>query len=392
MTRVAKIARKTEYFPIICEIKETNDEKYQIGGYLNYIGNIDFGDDRTMKGAFDLTLRDSFARKSAQSLDFLWPYLWNHDYNILPPGGIYDADEDKKGLYTKVQFNPETQLGRELYSSFKIGTMKKQSMGYKTIKYEYVKEGGRTIRNLIEVAVVEGSAVVFPMNDLAAVDTVKSTRRYFVMPGQKPVSNVHTTIRLDGQDLARLTPGQKPATKDFNATYQERMQEDWLDDLWNLWYSLKSEIVNAFRIGDQPVEDCQAALDQFSQAMLAYVQQGVDLGMVEALQPDDDDCGNGSYGWMSGIPERDAKAGRILSQENHALLTKAVKGIEGHTKEIKSLLTAAQQQGYPAMGAPAPVPQGKQEDGPGDDAVSTHLGELLAGLQLASLGRQLKTK
>lgn len=189
----------------------------------------------------------------------------------------------------------------------------------------------------------------------------------------------------------QLKPG-RPAQKDFNATYQERMQDDWLDDLWNLWYSLKSEIVNAFRIGDQPVEDCQAALDQFSQAMLAYVQQGVDLGMVEALQPDDDDNGN-NYGWMSGNPELDAKAGRILSAENHAILTKAVKGIEGHTKEIKSLLTAAQQQGYPqAMGAPAPVPQGKQEDGPADDAVSTHLGELLAGLQLANLGRQLKAK
>src|SRR5260221_521821 len=184
--RVAKIERKIEYLPCISGIKEVDDAKYQIGGYLNYLNNIDFGKDRTMRGAFRKTLQDSFARKSAQSLDFLWPYLWNHDYNILPPGGIYDADEDKKGLYTRTQFNPETQLGRELFASFKAKMLQKQSMGYKAIQVEYVKEEGETIRNLLEVAVMEGSAVVFPMNDLAQVDTVKhlwTPQHYWPAPG-----------------------------------------------------------------------------------------------------------------------------------------------------------------------------------------------------------------
>ncbi len=174
--RIAKIERKIEYFPIIGgEIKATNDAQGIVEGYLNYIGNIDFGDDRTMPGAFRKTLADSYARKSAQGLDFLYPYLWNHDYSQLPPGGIFDADEDRKGLYTKTQFNLDIQMGRELYSSFKMGTTKKQSMGYKAITVEYVKDEatGRTIRNLLEVAVMEGSCVVFPMNDMAQVDTVK---------------------------------------------------------------------------------------------------------------------------------------------------------------------------------------------------------------------------
>src|SRR6266705_2542929 len=177
--RTAKIERKIEYFPILGgEIKAIDDAKGIVGGYLNYIGNIDYGDEMTMKGAFRNTIRDSFARKAAQDLDFLWPYLWNHDYNQIPPGGIFDADETSKGLYTKTQFNLDIQLGRELYSSFKVGTMKKQSMGYKAIQVEYVKDEkvGRTIRNLLEVAVMEGSAVVFPMNDLAQVDLVKQLR------------------------------------------------------------------------------------------------------------------------------------------------------------------------------------------------------------------------
>src|SRR5258708_15750 len=181
--RVAKIERKIEYFPIIGgEVKATNDAQGIIEGYLNYIGNIDYGDDRTMKGAFKKTLTDSYARKSAQDLDFLWPYLWNHDYTQLPPGGIFDADETPQGLYTKTQFNLDIQMGRELYSNFKMGISKKQSMGYKAIQVEYVKDEatGRTIRNLLEVAVMEGSAVVFPMNDLAQVDTVKNRSVFYM--------------------------------------------------------------------------------------------------------------------------------------------------------------------------------------------------------------------
>src|SRR6266567_1980572 len=149
MPRLAKIERKTEYFPCISEIKETNDSKFQIGGYLNYLKNIDFGDDRTMPGAFRKTLQDAYARKTAQQLDFLFPYLFNHDYSQIPPGGIYEANEDKSGLYIRVQFNPDVQLARELYASFKMKTMTKQSMGYRALQVEYVKdeETKRTIRN-----------------------------------------------------------------------------------------------------------------------------------------------------------------------------------------------------------------------------------------------------
>lgn len=359
MTRIAKIERKVEYFPVIAEIKEKDDTKYQIGGYLNYIGNIDLGDDRTMPGAFKRTLIDSYARKAAQNDDYLYPYLWNHNYNKLPPGGIYEADETKEGLYVKVQFNPEIQFARELYSSFKIGQMKKQSMGYRAMQYEYVKEDKRTIRNLLEVAVVEGSAVVFPMNELAIVDMVKSTtgKRYFVVPG----------------------------TKDFNATLQERTQNDWLDDLWNLWYALKSEIINAFRTGDTPIEDVTTALDQFSAAMLAYVQQGVDIGMVEALQPPEQE--GRVWGYMSNGEWHEDKAGRVLSDKNHRMLTTAADGIMSHCKSIHSLLKSAQPQEASAMGADDPPHSEKANE---VDAVSTQLDELLASLTISNLHRQIE--
>jgi len=250
------------------------------------------------------------------------------------------------GLYVRVQFNPDIQLARELYSSFKMKTMTKQSMGYRAIQVEYVKDEatGRTIRNLLEVAVMEGSAVVFPMNDLAQVDTVKNqSRRTFYMPN-KP---------LPKQAFPALT-------KDYAASYAEATQQDWVSDLWNLWYPLKNEIIVAFQTGDTPVEDVQAALTQFGTALISYVQRGVELDMMEYLQPDDNN--NSPYDMYMSADDnpdtKEVKAGRVLSAANHIKLTKAADGIHGHVTEIKALLksAAAQRssdlQGYPmTMGA-----------------------------------------
>lgn len=383
--RTPKVERKIEYFPIIGgQVKATNDDQGIIEGYLNYIGNIDFGDDRTMKGAFRKTLQDSYSRKSAQGLDYLWPYLWNHDYNILPPGGIFDANEDKNGLYIKTQFNMETQLGRELYSSFKQGMMKKQSMGYRAIQVEWVKDDGRSIRNLLEVAVMEGSAVVFPMNDLAAVEVVKGRQAGRPCPYCGKLDCTCGKARSFYMPTRTLTDERK----DYAADYLQTSQQDWVSDLWNLWYPLRNAIVNAFVMGDQPADDVQAALDQFSTATLAYVQRGLELDITDYLQPSDDDLSNpnsGNYNYMTAAdnPEtKDTKAGRVLSAANHAMLTKAVQGIQGHVTQMKSLLTQAQQQGYPQANTSAsPTPRTKQNEE--DAEIST----LLASLKIKNAFR-----
>jgi HK97 family phage prohead protease len=352
--RAPKIERKIEYFPILGgEIKATNDAKGITEGYLNYIGNIDFGDDRTMKGAFTKTLQDSYARKSQQGLDYLWPYLWNHDYSQLPPGGIFEANEDRKGLYIKTQFVLDIQSGRELYASFKAGTMKKQSMGYKAIQVDWVKEDGRSIRNLLEVAVMEGSAVVFPMNDLAQVDTVKHLRykpskRSFYMGNNMP---------------------QKPAKKDFNDRYRAQQIDDWMyADWYDLTTALKQSIQDLFASGDSPMQDLENIVlndgdnsQGFLSALRVYVQEGIDLDYSNYLEEQDNN-NIPSYGYMNNSDSPEAKK---LSAASHTKLTKAVDGMAGHLKDMKSELArqrSASLQGYPlTMGADNP-PQQKQDD------------------------------
>jgi HK97 family phage prohead protease len=194
MTVNVLIPRPPEFKAISYQVKATDDKRGIIEGFLNVIGNIDEGDDRSMANAFKKTLNDSYAHKSAHSLEYLWPYLWNHDPSEPPIGGIFDADEvkakgdDPAGLFIKTQLILDIERARNVYSCFKGDTyntgLLKQSMGYKTIRYEYVNEKGKMIRNLLEVAIWEGSAVVFPMNDLAVVTSVKSkdASKIFTVP------------------------------------------------------------------------------------------------------------------------------------------------------------------------------------------------------------------
>ncbi len=351
--RAPKIDRKTEYFPIIGgEIKATNDAQGIIEGYLNYLNNIDFGDDRTIPGAFRKTLTDSYSRKSVQGLAYLWPFLLNHDYSQLPPGGIFDADEDRKGLYIKTQLVQEIQSGRELYVSFKAGTMRKLSMGYKAIQVDWVKEGGKSIRNLLEVAVMEGSAVVFPMNDMAQVDTVKNGRRNFYMTGKLPTKQETPALTLDIH------------SKDYAESYQMTNQSDWISDLWNLWYPLRNEILTAFQTGDTIEKDVQSALAQFAPAVLAYMQHGIELDMTSCLQPGDDGDSGSMPMMMSSDDNPETTDVKLLSAASHAKMTKAIGGMEGHIKEMKSELSrqrANALQGYQVYSGNEP-PEQKEDD------------------------------
>src|SRR5258707_765673 len=157
------------------------------------------------------------------------------------------------------------------------------------------------------------------------------------------VDGVKKKIATYYSKMKMTPPWEKGATmdiwsKDYAESYQDTMQQDWVSDLWNLWYPLRNEIIQAFVTGDTPVEDVQAALKQFGAALIAYVQQGMALDMTEYLQPDDDDNSpQPMYMSADDNPDtKEAKAGRVISAANAAKLTAATKGIDEHIMQIKS--------------------------------------------------------
>jgi HK97 family phage prohead protease len=319
-----------EYKWFAGEMKATNDKEGIIEGLLNPIGNIDDGDDRTIATAFKRTLNAAYQRKSADStIEYLWPYLWNHDYNLIPPGGIFDAEETPQGLFTKTQLNLDYQLGRDLYSAFKTGTLRKQSMGYICHKSEYVKEGPRLVRNLLEVEILEGSAVVFPMNQLAEVTGIKSglwTPQRYWHGSNVPQEKV---TKMD-KDKNKTAP-EKPAKKDFNDLYQDAQAADALEDWGDLLNSLTGAMIQLFTIGDQPAQDMSTALEQFGAAVLTWTEEAQQAGLSDMLS---DSYGNGSSdtpyipynmrvgdaGYMSNRKPLAHKAGAAYSQANLDML------------------------------------------------------------------------
>lgn len=71
--------------------------------------------------------------------------------------------------------------------------------------------------------------------------------------------------------------------KDFDSHYSDAMAKDVLEDWFDLVYSLKYASMDLFTIGDQPMDDAKAALEQFGTAYLAWIQRGIDTKLSDYL-------------------------------------------------------------------------------------------------------------
>jgi len=167
----ATITRQTKAFSF--HAKDFDDEKGIVKGYLSTFDNIDDQGDRVRPGAFKRTLQNKYEYKKANNKRYIMPLLWQHDPNN-PIGGYLEAKEDNIGLFVELEIDLDVQKGKEAYSALKKGYVFQQSIGYDTIKSDYVKIDGKMIRDLVELRLWEGSLVTFPANEEAVVTDVKS--------------------------------------------------------------------------------------------------------------------------------------------------------------------------------------------------------------------------
>ena len=151
------------------EMKEATDDgnEAKIEGYASTFGNIDFGLDRVMKGAFKKTIAESKGRV---------PILADHNpYEQI--GWNEKAEEDSTGLSVAGSLILGVQKAKERYllaqKALKLKARSGLSIGYMTIKGEPDSENPR-IRNLVELKLFEYSLVTFPMNAEALITAAKS--------------------------------------------------------------------------------------------------------------------------------------------------------------------------------------------------------------------------
>lgn len=165
------------------ELKELHDEG-TFEGLLSVYDVLDLGGDIVEKGAFKKTLKDSGGRI---------PLLWSHKSD--EPIGLLDLEDSDEALKVKGELLLSINRGRELYELLKAGVVKGLSIGYRTIKDE-VKDG---VRHLKELALHEGSLVMFPMNERALVTGVKSDEI-----SDRVVSDLEDRLMFLRRSLARV--------------------------------------------------------------------------------------------------------------------------------------------------------------------------------------------
>lgn len=143
------------------EIKKLNNMQFE--GHGSVFGNVDYGGDVVLPGAFKRTLAEHRAENSMPSM------FWMHDPSRVA-GKWLDMSEDEKGLATKGELAP-TDLGKEIHTLLKMEAVKGLSIGYIPMDTDYTSDGIRLIK---EADLIEVSVVSIPMNPKAQIQHVKS--------------------------------------------------------------------------------------------------------------------------------------------------------------------------------------------------------------------------
>lgn len=144
------------------DLKATAEENnnFIFEGYASTFGNVDYGKDLIMQGAF---------AKSLQNNPNV-PILWQHSMHE-PIGVSTILNENDKGLYVKAILpKDDIQVSGKVMPQMRVGSIKEMSIGYFTKDSEMQKG----IRILKEIDLFEISLVTKAMNPKAQIENYKA--------------------------------------------------------------------------------------------------------------------------------------------------------------------------------------------------------------------------
>lgn len=135
-----------------------------IEGFASVFDVLDSYGETIAPGAFSASLARHQAAGTAPAM------LWSHASD-RPIGSWREVLEDKRGLRARGQLNLATAAGREAFEHLRAGDASGLSIGFYPRRSEPDVDGGK---RLLEVDLVEISAVVLPANPAARVTSVRS--------------------------------------------------------------------------------------------------------------------------------------------------------------------------------------------------------------------------
>jgi len=152
-----------EHKAVRFELKAMDDATGVFEGYASKFGNEDQGADIVVKGAFARSLKE----RGTKGIKML------HEHDCFAPIGRWlDLVEDDYGLLAKGKLLLELPKAKEVHTLLKEEVVDGLSIGFRVVKATS-QRGSDAVRMLEEVDLREISTVMFPMNELSVITSVK---------------------------------------------------------------------------------------------------------------------------------------------------------------------------------------------------------------------------
>lgn len=144
----------------------------EISGLASVYGNVDLQDDVMERGALDRSVAQHQG-KAASKIPLL---DWHGDSLGRLIGSAKELKSVPQGVWFRAGFSatPEAQRARQLAQE---GHLSGVSIGYLPVRQSFRSEGGKSVRVLHEVKLLEISLTPVPANPLAQVASVKATAK-----------------------------------------------------------------------------------------------------------------------------------------------------------------------------------------------------------------------
>src|SRR5947209_1354158 len=187
----------------------------------------------------------------------------------------------------------------------------------------------------------------------AVANAIQGARNAEAPTGLKSkVETLYNRINKKYSDATPLTPPWKdadkggnsmPDRKDFNSLYQDAQAQSAYQSWCGLINSFTGAMIQAFTIGDEPVEDMKTALEQLGAAVIAWAETSQQNGLSDYLS---DQQGYGQdtpyipysmrLGTMARDEKPDTKSGATFSSTSKAKLDEHVNGLKDVSKKLTS--------------------------------------------------------
>lgn len=194
-------------------ISKAEGEQGIVGAFTSIFGNVDFGWDVIVYGAFARTIQQRGNKirvldnhNSWSAMDAIGKVIKIEEVprEGLPLEVQAQYPDATGGLYVEIQFMLDDEISAGIFRRIKTGVIDEYSIGFEILQQEYktvpTDEGDRGIRFIKEIKLYEVSPVIFAMNDATTTASVKAE-----------ASN-RLVVAAEGY-LERLDAKQKPETK-----------------------------------------------------------------------------------------------------------------------------------------------------------------------------------